>query len=585
MTLARHLLRAIAIAIAIAGVVDPAFTWARSDRPLVAVIDAGDTALTAQVAQQLSRDYDVHRGAIAGAAATTLVGRHVPAEAAAATGALLAVEPPQRTPRVEIERAEAPRTASASSRIPVEVTLHAVGARGKSLRVDVLAGSILLDRVITAPIASDDERVSLSLSAAALTAGLARMAIKVRDNASEDASLAAESVVATEVRAEQWRVWFADARPSWTSTFVRRAVEADRRFVVSTRVQTSKGIAVESGGAPKAIDAASLMPFDAVVIGAPDALTPNEVGALEQFARRRGGSVVLLMDSLEGGAFARLTGVSSWRDAHSVERRVLPSAAGNLVATELAEAVGTAAGFESLASVKDSKPAVWQVPLGAGRVIVNGALDAWRYRTREQGGFGRFWISTLAGAAASAPPAISVDVINNVIRPGADVEVSVVVRDVQLSDASRPAPAVSVRARAAAVDASGDGEPVRLWPTPERGVFAGTVAAPHTPGPYRIVVDAQSETGAALGTGSIDVLAGEPLALTSQRDLAAWTTAHGGVVVSASTATAVTDSLATRIAREAQPTRVHPMRSVWWLPLMTLVLGAEWWLRRRTGER
>lgn len=584
MTLARHLLRALAIAIVIAGVVDPAFTWARSDRPLVAVIDAGDTALTVQVAQRLSRDYDVHRGAIAGAAATALVGRHVPAAALAATGTIVAVEPALRAPRVEIERAEAPRTASASSRIPVDVTLHAVGARGKTLRVDVLAGSILLDRV-TPAIASDDERVSVSLSAAALTAGLARMVIKVRDNVSDDASLTTEAAVATEVRTEQWRVWFADVRPSWTSTFVRRAIETDRRFVVSTRVQTSKGIAVESGGAPKAIDAASLMPFDAVVIGAPDALTPNEVSALEQFARRRGGSVVLLMDSLEQGAFARLTGVSSWRDAHSVERRVLPSAAGNLVATELAEAVGTAAGFESLASVKDAKPAVWQVPLGAGRVIVNGALDAWRYRTREQGGFSRFWISTLATVAASAPSALSITVIDNVVRAGESIDVTAVVRDVQLSDASRPASAVSVRARAAAVGESGDGEPVRLWPTPERGVFAGTVPAPHTPGPYRIVVDAQSETGAALGTGSIDVLAGEPLALSSQRDLAAWTTAHGGVVVSASSSSAVTDALATRIAREAQPTRMHPMRSVWWLPLMTLVLGAEWWLRRRTGER
>ena len=40
--------------------------------------------------------------------------------------------------------------------------------------------------------------------------------------------------------------------------------------------------------------------------------------------------------------------------------------------------------------------------MGAGQLIVSGALDAWRYRDRSDSAFDRFWQMTIAAAADGA---------------------------------------------------------------------------------------------------------------------------------------------------------------------------------------
>ncbi|MCE9602419.1 MAG: hypothetical protein K8S21_09465 [Gemmatimonadetes bacterium] len=602
MTLLARALRLIAIVIAVLGVVDPAFTWPRTDRPLVALIDAGGrgaSAATDRVARALAANYEVHRGPIAGAESTVLVGTVLPGAPPAVSGAVVAVAPTAAARRVEIIAATAPAVASPAARIPVVVTLRAVGVNGRTLRVDVLDGRVLLDRR-TIAVPNDDARLEVTLSAAALQIGLTRLAIRVSDDAadgaaptaaasapaaSDIASLGGEAVTVTEVADERWPVLVVDARPSWMSTFVRRAIEADRRFVVTSRVNTSTTVAVESGNAPALSNADALTPFAAIVIGAPDALAASDVRALETFARRRGGAVVLLMDRPDTGPFAALTSAAAWRDVRGVERRVLATPAGSLVATELAVPTSLAAGVDVLAAAGNAEtPAVWQAPLGAGRVIVNGALDAWRYRVREQNGFARFWTHTIGRAAASAPPAISVEPATRVLAPNASLDVRVTVRAVQLSDPTKPAPTVAVRARAIARGAIGDGELVHLWPTPERGVFAGSLTVGATQGTHRIVADVVSADGAALGSASADVLTGEELGAPASQDLAAWATAQGGVSVTEADAPALERALR---AHAAPPTaeQVRPMRSMWWLPVFIAALGGEWWLRRRRGER
>ncbi|MBP6715545.1 MAG: hypothetical protein KA205_01670 [Acidobacteria bacterium] len=595
MTSLARALRLIAIVIAMLGVVDPAFTWPRTDRPLVALIDAGSrgaTAATDRIARALAANYDVHRGPIAGAESTVLVGTVLPGATPAVSGTVVAVAPTVAARRVEIIAATAPAVASPAARIPVVVTLRAVGVKGRTLRVDVLDGRVLLDRR-TIVVPDDDARLEVTLSAAALQIGLTRLMIRVSDDAADGAAPAAsdinaigdEAVTVTEVADARWPVLVVDARPSWMSTFVRRAIEADRRFMVTSRVNTSTTVAVESGNAPALSNVDALTPFAAIVIGAPDALAAGDVRALEMFARRRGGTVVLLMDRPDSGPFAVLTGAVAWRDVRGVERRVLATPAGSLVATELAVPTSLAAGVDVLAAAGNAEtPAIWQTPLGAGRVIVNGALDAWRYRVREQNGFARFWTHTIGRAAASAPPPISVEPATRVLAPNASLDVRVTVRAVQLSDATKPAPTVAVRARAIAQGATGDGAPVRLWPTPERGVFAGSLTVGATQGTHRIVADAVSADGAALGSASADVFTGEVLSAPASQDLAAWATAQGGVSVTEADAPALERALRAH-ASPPMAEQVRPMRSLWWLPVFIAALGGEWWLRRRRGER
>ena len=583
----RRLLRAVAIAIVVMGVVDPVITWPRTDRPLVSLIDAGAPALIEQVARELSREQDVHRGPIAGAAATVVVGRAVPADSLVVSGALIGVTPALVRPRVEIEQVVAPETVSPASRIPVTATWRALGANGRTLRVELYAGAVLQDRT-TQAVASDDARVVSSLSAAAMAAGASRLTVRIRDAAAADPSLNADATATTETTVVRWKVLVADARPSWASTFVRRALEDDRRFDVASRVATSRAISAEAGAAPAQLDAAALEAFAAVVIGAPDALTESDARALEAFARRRGGAVVLLMDRVATGPFMRLTGAVSFRDVHGVERRKVVGDAGTLIATELALPDVAMPGAETLATNgagAGARVAVWQTPLGAGRVVVNGALDAWRYRAREGGGFSRFWTGVISAAAAASPAALTVSPQARAVRPGAAVNVRVVVRRVQLSDPLRPAPAVTVAARLAAADGASGGEPVRLWPTPERGVFMAPVRASHRAGVNRIVIDARDDVGVSMGSASADVIVGEVALTSSTAQFEAWTTSRGGVVVSGAQLRDVAATVRARVSVAARPAAGHPMRSPWWLPMLVCVLGGEWWLRRRNGER
>lgn len=575
-------LRAAAIAIAVLGVVDPVLTRPLADRPPVAVIDAGDATMSATVARALARSFDVRTEATAGAVATVMVGHALPAQAPPLSGALVAVVPPLATPSVRVLQIVLPAVTPVGSRVPVDVSLQALGAAGRTLRVDALADGVVLDRQ-TMAVKSPDERVRVLLAAPALTPGLLPITVRIADDARPDAALAAEHVGATEVRALQWRVLVADARPSWASTFVRRALEADRRFVVSSRVSVSRGLAAEAGGAPANLtDPAALERFDAVVIGAPDALSAAEVQSLEHFARQRGGAVVLLADRLETGASARLMGASSLIDVHGVERRRISADVGAMIATELAIPAALSPAAEVLATA-DTRPAVWSLPLGAGRVVVNGALDAWRYRAREEEGFAAFWSHAIATAAASAPPPVSVSV-SRVLRPGAPVEIRATVRAAQLADTARPTAPVDLHAVVSSVDGALAGQSVRLWPAPERGVFSASFSPSAGRRMYRVAVDATAADGASIGTATADVLTGESGVLLPS-DLDAWTSAHGGVVLTTADPLVVQTAVVSVVTGARPSARVHPMRSLWWWPVFVVLLGGEWWLRRQRGER
>ncbi len=80
-----------------------------------------------------------------------------------------------------------------------------------------------------------------------------------------------------------------DARPSWSSTFVRRAIEDDPRFAVGYRTRLAP--ALSAGTANGRLDVAALDLASTAVIGGVDALTSSDVALLEQFVRVRGGTL------------------------------------------------------------------------------------------------------------------------------------------------------------------------------------------------------------------------------------------------------------------------------------------------------
>ena len=134
--------------------------------------------------------------------------------------------------------------------------------------------------------------------------GLSRLRVMVR--ASEDGPVVDSADIAILAESRVLRVTTYEPRPSWALTFVRRALEADPVFSLSASVQASRGIEVRAGNGPARLTAAALEPFDAVVVGAPEALSNRDVSALEAFARERGGAVILLADRRPSGPYVSL---------------------------------------------------------------------------------------------------------------------------------------------------------------------------------------------------------------------------------------------------------------------------------------
>lgn len=565
-----RLCRGGAIAIAIAAAIDPALALMRADHPTVAVIDAGGNTATSTISTRLSDAFDVHAGPIAGAAATVVIGDQLPAPLPAVSGALLAIVPAPTVPSIDVEDVSAPATAPAGSKIPIRVSVHSAGLRGRSLSVDLFAGSLAVDSVKRA-VGSDDDRAEITMALPPSAAGL--MTARVAARATADQAPPIERHVTVDVRDERWRVLVADPRPSWSSTFVRRALEDDRRFDVASRVGTSKSVGVASGSAPMLTDLAAVSEFDAVVIGAPDALSAADVRALDRYARERGGSIILLLDRAEAGPATPLIGAAPLGDAHGVERVKVESAAGNLVATEFglpsAGAVLTPLAHASVGG--KSTPIVWQSPLGAGRVIVNGAFDAWRYRTRESGGFAKFWTDAIGAAAAASPAALELTAASLRVAAGASFDVRATVRDVQLSDPSKPAPAVELSGAA------------DFWPERERGVFRSTVKAPDTPGNYELQIQSSTAQGSK-ASAVLRYVVAPPDHHAESALLGAWTTSLGGTVL-ADDGSDVVSRVRAAVNARTERVETHPMRSIWWLPAFVILLGGEWLIRRRRGER
>ncbi len=275
-----------------------------------------------------------------GAAATVVVGSRLPASAATIAGPAFVLTPADTGPSVSIVSIDAPRETPFASRAPVQARVRVRGAAGRRVAVQLRQGQAVLDRA-ERTVASADEIVSLSLDFVPVSRGAS--VVSVSAAMTDDARARADADVAIDVVERAWRVLFYDRRPSWASTFVRRALERDPRFSVRSRTQTSTGLAVERGEVPSTLrDEDQLEGFDAVVVGAPAVLTPGDVQSLEAFARYRGGAVVVLLDEPVTGALAGLTGATSWTSSTTPTPTVVESAIPDqprLEATEVLSAV------------------------------------------------------------------------------------------------------------------------------------------------------------------------------------------------------------------------------------------------------
>jgi hypothetical protein len=422
--------------------------------------------------------------------------------------------------------------------VPVGVRVRARSAQGRKLSVSLRSGEALIDRT-TRDVVGHDETVTATLTLVApAERGTVPFTVQAELDDSPETRTHADAGI--EIRDRRLAILTFDRRPSWLSTFVRRALEADPRFVLTGRVATSRGAAAAAGVPPDSLSSVpSLALFDAVVVGAPGEMTASDAAGLEEYLRRRAGAVILLPDEPVAPApFTDLTGTTAWRPTE----RAKPS--GEPPATTFF-APGPDLPHASPAEPTDRPDALWRAAIGSGRLVVFTAIDAWRFRDTEDGAFDRFWRGTIAAAADATPPPIDLVPDRWVVAPG---------------DATR------------ARIARGPEHPVewiRLRPASRSGPVSFDV----------------TREGARAAATLLVVPGATPPIADDRLLLEAWTSATGGEQISESRLAALAPALHRALAPPAESVRWRPMRSAWWIVPFALALGAEWWMRRRAGLR
>ena len=415
----RGSLRGIAIAIAVAALVDPVLSIERAPAiPLTLIkMTAADVAPLERELRRINPDADVqvrevvnHRlpcgpGERCVVIADGSVDAELPADLDQPLSLIRVGDPAGPNVRLRSVMFAVGQHASAAGVARVVLDGRGVIGRRTEIRISdtaALVGSAWVEW-------KSDGVQTIDVPWWPLTSGPRTLRVEAIAAGAESALFDNALTAGVDVGSDRLPVLVFDARSSWGSTFVRRALEDDSRFLVEHRARLAPAIA--AGTANGRLDARALDASSVLIVGGPDALTASEVDLIERFVRVRGGTVVLLPERAPSGSVARLF-AGEWTERLTSE----PQSVGPLQATELL-VYPPEGGHHSVMAHAGEMPVIVAIPTGAGRIIVSGAMDAWRYRDDDGGpstplrasAFDRFWRSLVAeGAAAGARVAAGV---------------------------------------------------------------------------------------------------------------------------------------------------------------------------------
>ena len=586
----RAFLRVAAIAIVVAAIVDPAVTLTGATRARIAILAQPSTpdadVAAARLARDLGHDYDVVRSVVSDAAAAVFVGDRYPTEAVSDSLIVATVTTPGASAGARIVRAIAPREVPPATAIHLAADVVGRGVAGQTTQLAARIAGVEVGRVSHSwTVDGERWRAALDVVPIGEPPFVARLEAVTLPSTTGSANsrvagtrAAADLVV--QLRSSPIRVEFYDPRPSWTSTFVRRALEADARFRVESLTFSSRGVAARTSGAATLTDA-RLDQFDAVVVGGLERLTDADVRALDRYMRDRAGAVVLLPDQrIDRGPARDLLPDATER---LLERPARLRSAGPaaLQASELLIARELPPGSDVLAGSGDDANGaiVASIPRGGGRLLVSGALDAWRFRALNEAAFDRFWQSTIAGLALDRAPIVDVALTPPIVRPNESADVAVRVRSPQ-SATLKGSP------YGASVSATVDGQPLRLVPGAEAGVFRGRIVGA-TSG--RLVVEARAFAGNGSPQSARRIVPilrdAHPPATDVVAPLSLLAASHHGIDAPPDRLADVERFVRRAVAPPLAATGRRPMRSAWWMLPFAACLSVEWWRRRRLGLR
>lgn len=314
-------------------------------------------------------------------------------------------------PALVVERVWAPTRIMAGTAGVVTVGLHGHFVSGRPVDVvltDVDSG--LEQGRSRVPAATWQSRTQVHVPW--LATGLGRRRLRVHAEAEgQQQRPAAPAEVTIDVLPAGAEVAVLEARPTWAMRFARLALIDATGVHVRTEVRLAPGLAVRTDASRQA-GAQGASETHVHLVSGVEALTSADVGRLERNVRERGHAVVLLLDDAPGAGPWRRLWPERTGPARAAPRPMSGSIAGHRwrmrewLQPPLSMAVVPLAYFASERPGADGAFVLGRA-LGAGRIVLVTALDAWRYRADQDVAFAAGWRALVQRLAADVPPPVA----------------------------------------------------------------------------------------------------------------------------------------------------------------------------------
>ncbi|BCS33359.1 hypothetical protein TBR22_A25860 [Luteitalea sp. TBR-22] len=574
----RAALRVAGIAGIIGGLMDPGCTQAR--RPVLDVeVMPGVPDADARVARLAASSpwADVRRadesGAVGGRRASARVVLGDPAAVLASLrdrGAALALRAAGEA--LSIVSVRAPVQAAVGARVDVTAMVTDLPRRHGRVRVRLLDGATGTAVAVAESGDADPLRPAVSIEVPWVPARPGQVRLRAVAEWMGDGQVRSSSPadVDVHVRDIALAVDVLEARPSWGARFARLALDGARRVDVRNETRVAPGLVTGTDLQPR--PATSRDVAGITLVGGVDALTTRDVARLKTAVQDRGHTVVLILDEVPGpGPWTSLwphplgatrtsgatmvarIGRHAWHVREWIEPRPATDA-------------------RPLAYFDEGTPVLWGRPIGAGRVVMVTALDAWRWRADEDADFAGGWRALLTSLALDQPSPLSLRAWLGHSGDGQVVGLAVTAAPGVAVDAVEVTPVEAVEGWPASVP---------LW-SGRPGQWRGT--APW-PADRRIHLAARARRGGRVVAEDAAVIQVSPPALVAGWPDVVRHQAESGALA-AGEAEAPRALSALRAALDAPAgERRYVTRTWWYAAIVITALGLEWILRRLQRER
>ena len=516
-----------------------------------------------------------------------------------------------------IETSSTEALAFSGTEVELAATLHQVGYPNRSFNVEVLRDEMTIETQEVIPDTNGVARAVVRVKAP--ESGEQRYVFRVGSEPEEmDVANNSKAVFLRSV-GEKVRVLVAEGQPHWDTKFLVQSLKRNPHVDLTAvyRLNALRHVAIVSATGeetrverdlfPRTADAMNA--FDVIVLGREaETFFDNETdGLLTDFVARRGGSLVFARGKPYGGRFQPLAKLEplAWGNGTVSSIKLRPTEAGrdnpifDLGASGTLEELlnrlpaldhaSVTLGEKPLAVIlanaaqQDGPVLVAYQRFGQGKAISLNASGLWRWSFREtdqeesEAAYQRFWISLLQWLLGGGQ-----------FLPGADVALTSSRRyytseqPMQFLVTTRNLDRVVYQPR---ITIDGGGKIVQVEPRSRGDAFIAE-AGPFPPGSYRVTLKNNTGSPAQLSQ-SIEVLS----ASVEKRELSAdpelmkeLAETSGGTVVNAGDIARMPDVVQRWEAARQLAHRQRPMWDRWWvIGAMFVLLGAEWWLRRREG--